>query len=133
VRTIRFFNRASVEGASQTSLEVCSERGERYRIDDGRDLGGFMGGDLAFNLRHARERLVPARLQFAGHQPIGRVGGVVLPEGPIGCIARRLEIALEYVVHLIPPLVGLFLGGYGCRNGTGADHGEKRTLTPAGS
>src|SRR2546429_7818384 len=44
-------------------LEVCRERGERSRIDNGRERGGVMGGDLAFNLRHARERLVPARFQ----------------------------------------------------------------------
>ena len=30
-------------------------------------LGGIMGGELAFDLRDARQRRVPARLQFAGH------------------------------------------------------------------
>ena len=87
-----------------------------------------MGGDFAFDLCHANQRFVPARLQFAGDQPIGRVGGVVLPEGAIGCIARRLEIALECLAHLIPPLGGLFLGGYGRRDSAWADHGEKRFL-----
>ena len=61
-----------------------------------------MGGNFAFDLRHACERLVPARLQFASHQPIGRIGGIILPEGAIGCIARRFEIALERFAHLIP-------------------------------
>jgi len=37
-----------------------------------------------------------------------RIGGVVLPEGTIGGIARRFEIALECFAHLIPPLVGFF-------------------------
>ena len=51
-----------------------------------------------------------------------------MPEGTIGCIARRFEIALECFAHLIPPLVGLFLGGYGRRNSAGANHDEKRFL-----
>jgi hypothetical protein len=59
-------------GGIPDGFEIRRERGERCRINDGRELGGIMGGDLAFDLRHARERLVPARLQFAGHQPIGR-------------------------------------------------------------
>ena len=109
-------------------LEILRERGERCRLGDGSDLGSVMGGDLAFDLCHACERLVPARLQFAGHQPVGRVGSVVLSEGAIGGIARRFEIALECFAHLIPPLVGFFLGGNGRRNGAGADYGEKRFL-----
>ena len=87
-----------------------------------------LGGDFAFDLRHVRERLVPARLQFVGHQSVGRIGGVVLPEGAIGCKARRFKIAAKCFAHLIPPLVGLFLGGEGRRNSAGADHGEQRFL-----
>src|SRR6516165_7459644 len=115
-------------GGGPDGLEVCSEHGERCRIGDGRGLLGFMDDDLAFDLRHARERRVPARLQFAGHQPVGWVGGVVLPEGAIGCIARCLEIALECFAYLIPQLVGFFLSSYSSRNGARADHGEKRIL-----
>ena len=103
-------------GGGPDGLEVCSEHGKRCRIGDGRGLLGFMDDDLAFDLRHARERRVPARLQFAGHQPVGWVGGVVLPEGAIGCIARCLEIALECFAYLIPQLVGFFLGSYSSRN-----------------
>ena len=44
------------------ALEVRSKRSERYRIGYGRDLGSIMGGELAFDLRDARQRLVPARL-----------------------------------------------------------------------
>ena len=87
-----------------------------------------MGGDFAFDLGHTRERLVPARLEFAGHQPIGRIGGIVLAEGAIGCVARRFEIALEGFAHLVPLLAGLCLGGNGGRDGARAHHGEKRIL-----
>src|SRR4029077_2417303 len=52
-------------GGGPDSLEVRSERGERCRIGDGSDLGGIMGGDLVSDLRQARQRLVPARLQPA--------------------------------------------------------------------
>ena len=92
------------DGADDTLLQSCircwgspddpkigRERAKRCRIGDGRDRGGVVRGNFAFNLRHARQRLVPARLQFAGDQPVGRVGGVVLSEGAIRSIvpARR--------------------------------------------
>ena len=111
MRTIRFFSRASVVGIGPDGLEIGRECGERCRIGDRRGVGDIVGGDFAFDLRHARERLVPACLQFAGHQSIGRIGSIVLPEGAISCIARRFEIALECLAHLIPPLAGLVLGG----------------------
>src|SRR5262249_14278562 len=67
-----------------------------WRPESGRDP---MGGNLGFDLRHAGERLVPSRLQFPGHQSVGWVGSIVLPEGPIGCIARRFEITPERLTH----------------------------------
>src|SRR5215472_3865313 len=115
-------------GGGPDGLEVRSERSERYRSGDGRAVGSVVSGDLVFDLRDACKRLVPARLQFASHEAIGGVGGVVLPEGAIGCIARCFEIALECFAYLIPPLVGLFLGGDGRRNSARADYGEKRIL-----
>src|SRR6516164_4257940 len=102
VRTMRFFNRASVVGS--------------------------VSGNLGFDLRHAGERRVPSRLQFASHQSVGRVGSVVLPEGPIGCIARRFEITPERLTHLVPLLPRLLLGSNGCRNSARANDSEKGTL-----
>src|SRR5262249_31306887 len=67
-------------GSSPDAFEIGCERGERYWIDGERDRSGVMGGDLAFDLRCAGERLVPSRLQFAGHQTVGRGGSIVLPE-----------------------------------------------------
>src|SRR4029453_5990036 len=89
-------------GGGPNALEIGCERGERCRIDGGWDRGGGMGGNLGFGLRHAGGRLVPSRLQFASHQSVCRVGNVVLPEGPIGCIARRFEITPERLTHLVP-------------------------------
>src|SRR5690349_5414816 len=45
-------------GGGPNALEIGCERGERCRIDGGRDRGGVMGGNLGFDLRHAGERLV---------------------------------------------------------------------------
>ena len=53
-------------GVGPNALEIGCEHGERCRIDGGRDRGGVMGGNLGFDLRHAGERRVPSRLQFAG-------------------------------------------------------------------
>src|SRR5262245_45231803 len=115
-------------GGGPNALEIGCERGERCGIDVGRDRGGVMGGNLGFGLRHAGERLVPSRLQFASHQSVGRVGSVVLPEGPIGCIARRFEITPERLTHLVPLLPRLLLGSNGRRNSARANDSEKGTL-----
>src|SRR6516225_10218331 len=60
--------------------------------------------------------------------PVGRVGSVVLPEGPIGCIARRFEITPERLTHLVPSLARLLLGSNGRRNSARANDREKGTL-----
>src|SRR5262249_57660347 len=118
----------SVEGAVQTVLRSAASVASAAGSIMGATLVASWAAILPSTLRHARERLVPARFQFASHQPIGRVGGIVLPEGPIRCIARGLEITLQCFTHLVPPLAGFPLSGNGCRNGAGADHGEKRFL-----
>ena len=42
---------------------------------------------------HMCERPVPARLQFARDQPIGWIGSIVLPEGPLrGAVEMRTEL-----------------------------------------
>ena len=87
-----------------------------------------MSGNFALDFRHMCERLVPARLQFADHKTVGRIGGVVLTEGPIDGKARRFKIALERIAHLVPPLAGFRLCRDGGRNSAGADDGEKRIL-----
>ena len=44
----------------------------------------IMCRDLSLDLRHVRERPVPARLQFAREQPISWIGSIVLPKGAVG-------------------------------------------------
>src|SRR6202048_3314249 len=75
----------------------------------------IMRGKFALDLRDRDERPVPARLKPARHQPVRGISGIVLPEGPVGGIARRFEVATESIAHLIPPFPGC-LGGSGCRS-----------------
>src|ERR1700730_6179652 len=73
-----------------------------------------MRGKLALDLRHMDESPVPARFKLARHQPVCGVSGIELPEGPVGGIARRFEVATERIAPCTPPFPG-FLGGSGCR------------------
>src|SRR5512145_2374524 len=84
--------------------------------------------DLGLDLRHMRERPVPARLQFARDQPIGWIGSIVLPEGAVCGVARRFEVAAEGLAHLIPPLARLLLGSCGGGDRAGTDHSQQRIL-----
>ena len=109
---MRFFSRASVVGAVQT-VQIGSERRKRRWISGRHRPCGVVAGNLAFHLRGMGKRLVPARFKLARHEPVRGVSGIVLPEGPVGGIARRFEIATESIAHLIPPFSG-FRGGSGC-------------------
>jgi hypothetical protein len=87
-----------------------------------------MDSDFAFNFRNARKRLVPTCFQFTSHKTVGRVRGVVLPEGAIGCIARCFEIVPKRAAHLLPPLFSLCFGRHGRRNGARTDDRKKSIL-----
>ena len=110
---MRFLRRASVVGACPDRFEVRGQHAERSWIGNRRGRRRIMHGDLALDLRRVGERPVPARFKLARHQPVRGVSGIVLPESPVGGIARRFEIATESIAHLIPPFSG-FLGSSGC-------------------
>ena len=84
--------------------------------------------DAPLDLGHARQRPVPARLQLARHEAILRIGGVVLAEGPIGGVARRLEIAGQGLPRLVAPRRGLRLGRQRGSRGGGLDDGQQCRL-----
>ena len=88
---MRFFSRASVVRGGPDRPEVRRQRAERCWIDGGRRLCRIMRGDFGFDLCRMRQCLVPADLQFASHQPIGGVGGIVLSEGTVGGIGALLR------------------------------------------
>src|SRR5258708_8766434 len=76
---------------------------------------GIPGLDLAYTC----ERAVPSQLQFRRYQPVLRIDGVILPECPIGAVARRLEVAHQRITNLIAAAgrLGFGLDGrsYRCR------------------
>src|SRR3984893_18252688 len=56
-----------------------------------------MRGHPGLDLAYAYERAVPSQLQFRRDQPVLRIDGVILPECPIGAVARRLEVAHQRI------------------------------------
>jgi hypothetical protein len=52
-----------------------------------------MRGNPGLDLAYTCERAVPSQLQFRPDQAVLLIDGVILPECPIGALARRLEVA----------------------------------------
>ena len=125
---MRFFRRASVVGADQTVLRFEAKRVERDGVEGGDRLPRLVSRHLGFYLADARQRRVPPRLQFARHQPVGGVGGIILAEGAVGGIARRFEIAAKRLAHLVAPLRGLLLRRRRRGNSAGTDHAQQGLL-----
>src|SRR3984893_6961295 len=59
-----------------------------------------MRGNPGLDLAYMRERAVPSQLQFRRDQPVLWIDGVILPECPIGAVARRLEVAHPPITNL---------------------------------
>jgi hypothetical protein len=124
---MRFFSRASVVGADHAVSRFVARRSSARQVDSGdRWRGRIVGGDPALHLRDARERSVPALLEFAGDQAVGGISGVILSEGAIGDIACRLEITSESFTNLIALLRGLLRRRRGCSGGARPDHAKER-------
>jgi hypothetical protein len=81
-----------------------------------------------FDFCDTGKRAVPARLQFAGDQPVCGIGGVILTEGAIGRVACGFEIAHQSVADLITALASLGVGRNSRRNRTGLDDLQQRCL-----
>lgn len=128
-------------GADNTLLQACigGRRGP-HRLEVGREVGErdrrnglprnapVMSSNLGLDVGNGDERAVPTGLQFARDHPVRRVGGIVLPEGAIGRLARGLEIARERITDLVAPFADLGLRGRGGRNGGRADHVQESCL-----
>jgi hypothetical protein len=80
--------------------------------------------DFGLDVRDMRQGPVPPGLEFARHQPVDRIGSVILPERALGGIARRFEVAIESFSHLIAPLACLGLGDRSGRDGARADNAQ---------
>ena len=73
-----------------------------------------MRGNPGLDLAYTCERAVPSQLQFRRDQPVLRIDGVILPECPIGAVARRLEVAHQRITNLIAA-AGRLCFGLDCR------------------
>ena len=110
-------------------IEVIGERGERgeRRIVLSRG-GGIMLGDPPVDLGDTRQRPVPARLQLAGHEAVLWVGGIILAEGSLGVVARRLEIARQRLARIVAPCRYQGLGRLRGVNGSRLNDRKQRCL-----
>jgi hypothetical protein len=69
-----------------------------------------MRGDLRLDFLDIQERAVPSQLQLRCNETVRGIGGIVLPEGPIGGVACSLQIAGERLANLVAPVDRLRLG-----------------------
>src|ERR1700680_600065 len=60
-----------------------------------------MRGNPGLDLAYTCGRAVPPHIKSPADQPVLRIDGVVLPECPIGAVARRLEVAHQRLTDLI--------------------------------
>ena len=69
-----------------------------------------MRGDHRLELANAQERPVPARLKFRRHEAVQRIGRIILPEGALGGVTCRFEIARHRLASLIAAVGGSHFG-----------------------
>ena len=83
---------------------------------------GIVRRNLGLDLADPRKRPVPSRLQFCRHEPVLRVGNIILARCPIGVVTSRLQITHQCITNLIAAAVGLRFGLDGCRDRPWFDH-----------
>ncbi len=87
-----------------------------------------MRGDPALDFINMCEGAVPSYLQLRCDQTVRRVGGVILPEDPIGGVPGGLQIAAEGVPDLVATTNCLRLRFGGGRNCARLDDTQQRFL-----
>ena len=87
-----------------------------------------MLGDSRLIGGHPGEGAVPARLQLAGDKAVLRIGRIVLPEGAIGGIAGRLEVANHSLACVVTLRAGLRLRSSRGFNGGRLHYAQQRGL-----
>src|SRR3954471_5831849 len=92
-------------------LEVLGERVKRDWRKGGPRRGRIMVGDARLAGGHADQGAVPARLELAGDKAVLGIGRVILPEGAVGRVARRLEVADQGLARFVALRGRLRLGG----------------------
>src|SRR5260221_12887539 len=87
-----------------------------------------MRGNPGLDLAYTCERAVPSQLQSRRDQPVLRIDGVILPECPIGALARRLEVARQRIATVIAGAGRLGFGLDGRSYRCGFDNPQKSFL-----
>ena len=87
-----------------------------------------MLGDPRLVGGHPGEGAVPARLQLACDKAVLRIGRIVLPEGAIGGIADRLEVANHSLACVVTLRAGLCLRSSRGFNGGRLHYAQQRGL-----
>src|SRR5690606_20191330 len=82
-------------------------------------------GHPGLDLANPPERLVPPYFELRRHQPVLWISCIVLPERPIGGIARRLKVALKGILNLIALTGHITFRLDGGSNGAWFDHTEQ--------
>src|SRR6202049_3921735 len=114
VRTMRFLTRASVVGADQTVRRLDAMTPSEAGATAGAGVLALCAASLPSTSATWTSALFQRASSSLATSRFGGGSGIVLPEGPAGGMARRLEVAPETTAPLIPPFPGL-LGGGGCR------------------
>ena len=117
-------------GPSERAQTVCrSFASSAKEIGARSDRAGAIASCSPMRLAISATR-VNARfsLQLARHEAVQGIGGVVLTKGPVGGVARRLEIARHGLARLVTPNHGLRLGSEGRLRRGGLYDGEQRCL-----
>ena len=82
----------------------------------------------AFDICNPDKGPVPSQLQFLRHQPVLRVGSIILAEGAIGCVASRLDLSRQNVTNLIAAMDSLCFCLFRSSDRSGLDHPQESVL-----
>src|SRR4030081_1418165 len=84
-----------------------------------------MRGNPGLDLAYTCERAVPSPLQFRRDQPVLRIDGVILPECPIGAVARSFPAAHQRITTRTAAAGGWGVGLEGRSYGSRFDNPHK--------
>ena len=95
--------------------DVSGQRLDRRALGRGEGRRLFLGEPLVVGFQPGRlgERGLPVRFQLPGHQPVLRLGELVLAAAPVGGVAGALEALAPQLVQHGPLVLGLRGGGHG--------------------
>ena len=104
-------------------LQIIGQGGEGHRrcgLTGNRQ--GIVSGDLRFDINLPGKSRIPSRFQFSRDEPVGRVRGIVLPEGAGRGVTSGFEIPHQRFANPIAPLGSFALCLYRRLDGARSDN-----------